>query len=155
MERLKSILKMNKNKIIIAVVLGIIIFAFGRWSAPEKVRIETKIVEVEKKESETKKKKHKKTVVVKNPDGSETTTTIEDETTERKKKSDRLSENDSIEQTTKSTSRLNISALVGKDPLSTNLLYGGHVSRDLIGPVSVGVFGLSNKTAGFSLGLTF
>lgn len=50
-------------------------------------------------------------------------------------------------------SKVNISALVGTD--FSKPVYGLHANKELLGPISVGVFGLTNKTVGLSVGLNF
>ena len=72
-----------KKYLIIAgaiVLIALVAFAYGRYSAPEKIKIveKTKVVEVEKKQQNE--KKDVVTVVTKKPDGT-TTTTITDKTT--------------------------------------------------------------------------
>jgi hypothetical protein len=34
-------------------------------------------------------------------------------------------------------------------------IYGGMLSKQLLGPISIGVWGLSNATGGFALGISF
>lgn len=92
-----------------------------------------------------------KTVVrtVKQPDGTtDTTTTIEDHSTRTET---------SKNQTVVARSKLSASLLVAND-FSTRLfqpIYGAHVSKEILGPITVGVFGLSNATVGLSVGLNF
>jgi hypothetical protein len=50
-------------------------------------------------------------------------------------------------------SKLSLSALAGTDLRSP--VYGAHVSKEILGPVSVGIFGLTNGTFGASIGLNF
>jgi len=53
-------------------------------------------------------------------------------------------------------STLNVSALVGTDPMNSfKPLYGFSVSKQFIGPVTIGLWGLTNSTVGISLGLNF
>ena len=58
---------------------------------------------------------------------------------------------------TRNTGRTRISALAGFSPFSDphTPVYGGHVSTQLLGPINVGAFGLTNGTIGMSLGLDF
>lgn len=153
-----------KTKSIIIVVCLACAYAFGRYSAPEKIITETKIVEVDKKtdktDSDTEKYKKTTTEVVVSPDGTkkETTTITED--------TNRHTDKESIEDSSKSqedkkviigaSGHLNASVLVGADISSPyGLIYGLHMSRNFIGPITLGVFGMTNKTVGISLGLTF
>lgn len=154
----------TKTKIIVAVVALAASFAGGYYLAPVKVKTETKIVEVEKKSKTTSSNKNKKKITVKitRPDGTkEETTTVE--TGESKNSSSTQESNKSEEskkEVTKSSSRLNISALAGAQvnlgiPVTATPVFGAHISKDIIGPVSIGVWGLSDVTFGVSVGLTF
>lgn len=119
-----------------------------------------------------------KRVVVTQPDGS-TTTTEESHTAEKEK----IAENTKVEEkresetagatkSTQTTTRPDwqISALVGVTysggssntlnssttaGLPLRVSVGAHVQRRILGPVSVGVFGLSSGTFGLSAGLQF
>lgn len=159
-----------KSKIIGSIVIIGAAFAFGRYSAPEKIKIETKTVEVEKKQTDEHKdvaqKKHLKTITVVKvlPDGTKEskTTVVEDDASRTKdalSQTDDVSKStDTVKEITKSSSRLTLSALAGAKISFTEtptLVYGGAINRDLIGPINIGVFGLSNGIGGFSLGLTF
>ncbi len=149
----------NKYKVG-AVVVGLTTaFAFGRYSVPEKIKIETKVVEVEKKVVTVVRDKHKNTKIVDvvKPDGSKetTTTVIEDTVTDRKSKETGTTNAASSSETTKGDSKVTISALGGYDLNSSKLVYGLSLTKPILGPIALGVFGLSNKTLGFSLGLTF
>jgi hypothetical protein len=54
-------------------------------------------------------------------------------------------------------STLNVYAMGGLDVTSpqNGFIVGAHVSKQLIGPVSIGLFGFTNKTAGVSIGMSF
>lgn len=143
--------------------------AVGRFTVPVKVVTQVKTVEVEKKQQKTditsNRQLHRKrtTVEVKKPDGTTeiTTTVITDSgdkinaSSEQKSSEDKQSE--SKKETVKDSGHLNLSVLVGANPfnLSQGMVYGGHVTRDIFGPVNIGVWGLSNGTFGLSGGLTF
>jgi response regulator of citrate/malate metabolism len=152
----------SKAKILIAIVSLGLAYTLGRYMAPEKSKTETKIVEVEKKvvDQETEKKKHKKTVIVKNPNGTTTTTITEDTDTSKNSHSiDETSKTtDQTKEVTKSTSKTYIYALAGTNLFSSTPstpVYGAHVSKDLFGPVSIGIWGLSSGVAGASVGISF
>lgn len=151
-------------KYLILLISALAVFAFGRYSAPDKVKIETKYVEVEKKseKTDTDRDKHKETTttVVKAKDGSTTTTTkvVEDTKTDRK-----TSEHDdtSVSQSTSKEitkgSKVTVSALAGINlsDLTGGPDFGMSVSRPILGPITVGVFGFKSGVVGSSLGLTF
>jgi hypothetical protein len=158
-----------KSKIILVVITVVTAYAFGRFSAPEKVKIETKIVTVEKKVKDTDttvdKNRHKKVVIVEEtkPDGTKTkTTTITDDTTT---KSDRKTkETDKIAQKEKtskevisSSAKLTVSAMAGVNLGLTNnpLVYGASVSKTILGPISLGAFYLTPSIVGATIGLSF
>lgn len=111
------------------------------------------VEKVKEKQSETKKTKEKETRTVKEkfPDGTERETTVitetEDKTTKKNEK----------ESASKPVSpRTNVSLLVGMDWNDrTKAIYGGHVSRQFIGPIRLGVYGLTNGTFGASVGIDF
>lgn len=129
--------------IIIAVALGLS-FAGGRYSVNKNID--------KSQTEETDKNKHKETeiITVKQPDGSVKIIKhiVEDSnssTTKTKKYEEKV-----IKKT------LNISALVSNnihEPL--NPIYGISVSKEFIGPVTIGAFGLTNGTVGLSIGVNF
>lgn len=160
----------NKQKIIGAVCVLALTFAMGRYSVPTSVKEETKTAETDKKSenknTDTDKDEHTKTIIVESvkPDGTkEKTTTITDDKVQDTKVSDitvadAIKTNDQVKEVTRGNSRLTISALAGakvsfSDPIVP--AYGAMISKDLIGPINVGVFGFSNGFGGVSLGLTF
>lgn len=159
-----------KYKIIIALVAVLTAFAFGRYSAPEKVKIETRTIEVEKKTTDTNKtvdrNKRLKTVTVieERPDGTKVTTTTTTVDTDTKSNTDTATKDDiaknteTTKETTRGGNRVTISALAGakvsfSDPWTP--VYGGMVNKELLGPITIGAFGLSDGVGGVALGLTF
>lgn len=160
----------TKVKVIIVVASLGTAFALGRYTVPTKIKTEIKTVEVIKtitvKDTSADKKVHKETTTTESTkkDGTKETKTIVVEDSDFKKdttivkKDDDKKTSDDKSETTKTGSRLNISALAGA-PISLsglgNFTYGLHISRDLIGPVSVGLWGMSDSTFGLSVGLTF
>ncbi len=143
---------MDRSDIIVIIFMAsgsIAGFFIGRESVPPEIKtievIRTVEVEVEK---------HRETneTVVKHPDGSETTTRRTTEDTS-KHKTDKKEESTQ----TVSTSRpYHVSALAGvsvqdlKSPV-----YGIHVSKDFIGPVNLGAWGLTDGSVGVSIGVSF
>lgn len=168
-------LKNNKKLIVAVLLFGVLCFAFGRYLTPEKIKIEKEIVQKEdttKKQDESiqiEKDKKKKTTVIEiiRPDGTKETKTVinEDESTKKSKEkhSEEQTKKELVQKETteieNSHSFLTISGLIGTDvvhfSLSNQLVYGGHIHKNLIGPLDVGVFGLSSGVVGFSLGITF
>lgn len=140
------------NKYLVSGAL-LLAFAAGRFLTP--VKIETKTVEVEKKQTETDRDKHKDTttVVTEKPDGTKVTETrtAEDTKTHRDSRTDATTTSD----TTKiyGASRLSVAALgcISSEKLS----YGLSLSKNILGPITAGVWGLTSGTFGVSLGVEF
>lgn len=149
----------TKYKVLIGVAVVATSFAAGRYTVPEKVRVETKVVEVEKKVKDTEKNKSKKTVIVKKekPDGEkEVTTTITENTNSSSvTATDKKTDSDSTSEKTRAASKLTIAPMIGFNVQTGQPVWGASVSRDLFGPVNMGLWGLSNGTCGVSIGISF
>lgn len=158
---------MTKRQWLLLAAALLTAFAFGRWSAPEKIKIQKQIVEVEKKsttkdtEAERNKRKEITVTEVIRPDGTkETTTHTVEETTAVKKKaeSDSSESNRASNETKeveKSSSKTTVSLMVGTNLQNPKIVYGGSAYRPILGPVGIGLWGLTDKTLGASVGLTF
>lgn len=144
----------TKVKVSLVVVFALATFAFGRYSSPEKIRIETKTIEVEKIVY-VEREKHKETTVVTRPDGSKEEHTVEDTKTS-KKEDGKSKESSSLSESTSHGPKTNLSALAGV-PFSDLRapVYGLAATRSFIGPISAGVWALTSGTAGVSFGLSF
>lgn len=128
-------------------------FAFGRYSAPVTPTVKTHEItntsESMKKDQDT----HKKISITKKPDG----TVITDITVDTDTKTDANKNTDlKLDQTVTPPKRstLNVSALGGYD-FRKGPVYGGSVSKEVLGPITIGGFGLTNGTVGVSIGLNF
>lgn len=149
-------------------------FAAGRYSKPTTVETHTEYVDrfqvvrvvqvVRTVDTVTRWKK----VTVSTPDGStrteETadTTSHEATTTSENEKTEKVTETATASKTVTRQPDWQISALLGVDAAkalngsgSVSLNVGAHVQRRILGPLSVGVFGLSSGTVGVSAGLQF
>lgn len=147
----------------------LISFALGRFTVPEKIKTVTVTQTVEKKTDDVKTAtdldKHKQTVQVevKKPDGTVTVTTTTVEDDQAKRTSDNKSTDNTAQtitatkEITKSSSPVTISALVGAHLTfdSQPLIFGACVTKPMLGPITVGLWGLSNLTGGLSVGVTF
>lgn len=143
---------MNKVKIISYILVVILAFALGRYTATtQTVKVET--------HADTRvtddKDIHKVEVITKEPTGI-MTDTITTDTIDLKQ----IAKTVDTTQTTTQTkaSRLNISALAGTDlskGLNITPVYGAAITKDVLGPVSIGAFGLTNGTMGVSIGISF
>lgn len=110
--------------------------------------IQTKVVETTKEVIKNDIQTVTRTVTL--PNGATDTTTTTTDHSQR------------IQQDTKQTlvaksSTINVSALVAND-FSRGLIsptYGVSISKEIVGPITVGLFGLTNSTVGLSLGINF
>lgn len=152
---------------LVVIILTLTSFATGRWTAP--VHIEIKTVEVEKK-SETQatdvdKDARVETTVTEEtkPDGTKTVITqkvVENNVNKETEvtKTDENVKNSSQITESGSKSKVTISALAGFKPsdLTSGPSYGMSVTRPILGPITLGLFGLTNPGVyGVSVGLTF
>lgn len=157
----------TRVKVVIVVVSLATAFATGRFTVPTKTVTVVKEVTVEKKVVDTNSDRtdHKVTTVTETDqiNGIKTIVTVIKDDVDNKTdviaktdKTDDLSESKTV---VKSGGRLNISALGGLSLASLNIpqapIFGVHVSKDILGPISGGLWGLTDKTLGISLGLTF
>lgn len=167
-----------KYVIVGALVIAAVGFGSGRLSAPEKVKIQIQTVEVEKKTDKKqedtainnkKDRKYLKTTTeTVAPDGTKTVTSTTKLDTFDHDTSDSKSTDVAIDQEAKESTQskevtykkspLNLGLMVGPDLShgfnSSTMLYGGYINKALIGPITTGIFGFSNGTVGFSLGLS-
>jgi 23S rRNA pseudoU1915 N3-methylase RlmH len=140
---------LNKNKEALGgVIIIVIAFYCGKYSAPERIKTEIKVVEVEK---EVKKSEHKTIKIKQNNDGSKETIIISDTNTEEKSKEKTTEEKKEIIRNAKT----NISLLVGGAYPISGPHYGLSVQRQLIGPITLGAWGTTNNNFGLSIGLNF
>lgn len=141
-------MKLSKRPITVICILCIMVFALGYYVAERRCgKSDTSKVVVDS----TTTKKETKVKVIKAPDGTETTeTTVTDEVKDVTSVKERVLESKA------SSSQIHIQALAGIDTTDNfTPVYGAAISKDLIGPVSVGVFGLTNGVYGVTLGVSF
>lgn len=150
----------TKQILIISAIALATAFAFGRWSAPEKVKIQT--VEVEKKvdDKKTAVDDHKLTTITETdkPDGTKVKTTViaDDRNTKVDDKSVDTSAKTETKEIDRSSSKVTVSFLGGIAIASPYLpTYGVAVTKPVVGPLTIGLFGFQNGLIGASLGLTF
>jgi hypothetical protein len=145
-------MSLNEMKWIIlgAIVLAALSYALGRYTGRSPtIQTQTKIDETEKTHT------HQQETIteVKKPDGTDTTvttiTTVKDETNK--------TDTDVTTKIIPQKPKLNVSLLAATsvhDPL-TAPTYGLSVSKEFLGPVTLGVFGLTNGMIGVSVGMNF
>lgn len=123
-------------------------FASGRYTTSSQTV--TKQTDTKHEDQETHTITH--TVVVQQPNGPTTTTTVQETNT-----SDKQIDKSVSSQTVTPSKKLNVSLLasVSGQHLGDPPAYGVSVSKEIIGPVTAGVWGMSNGTLGVSIGLNF
>ena len=150
---------LTKTEIVIISAGLVVAFAFGRYSA-EQISTKTASTQVtDTKQNQTISDKKKVTTTeTKKPDGTSQTVTQVDEDVETTiaTKTDETSKS-TVSSVPAARSKTNISIL-GANDFSRGLLiptYGISVNREVLGPVTVGAFGLMNGTIGVSVGVNF
>jgi ribosomal protein S25 len=145
-----------KTQVIAALLLILVSFAVGRYSVSQpniKTQDVSKIQETDKQAKDT--HTQTKTVVDKLPSG-ETKTTTTTDTTILTKTQDTVKDTQSYSQSvTSSKSKLNVSAIAEYDLKRGGLNYGISVEKEVLGPITAGLYGLNNGTIGVSIGLNF
>ncbi len=140
--------KVQTGIAIILLMLGS--FTAGRNTEKSTVKLVVKTVEVEKVVEQ---QQHSVTTITTKPDGSKEETITKDTSTHSNTNSD--TNISSTEKSSPSKGSFTLQALAGYDIGTTSLVYGISISKTVLGPISVGVWGLSDKTIGASIGLTF
>lgn len=154
----------TKTKIIIAVAILAATFIAGRYSRPAKIVTQVKTVEVEKKTDTSNQTadthKDETITTTENKDG---TKTILDHIVEDAGSHTYTTGTDNINQTTESTktvtnnsSSIHLAFLAGTTTSNIGLMnYGGYASKQVLGPFSLGVWGLSIGAGGLAIGVNF
>jgi hypothetical protein len=141
----KTILKLSVAGLIL-LAIGI---AIGRFSQKDTKSVsDAKVQENKNTHTQT------KTITVKEPSGKVETTTITDTVITAKETTDTKT----VQQTAPQKSKINISAMAGYDIFHPSLegpTYGLVVSKEFVGPITLGVFGLTNGTVGVTAGISF
>lgn len=161
----------TKNWVIMVIIVGLTGVAIGRYTVPKKVTIQTQTVTTDKvntkMDDKTNVKTHKDetTTIVKKPDGTvETITKISEDTNTGKDVAiatniDTTDKLNTKKETVSQSGHLNLSFLAGANPFNftsqPGIVYGASITTTLIGPVTSGLWGLSNGTCGASVGLNF
>jgi hypothetical protein len=142
---MKSFLNKNWDGIL-GLLLLVVCFYLGRYTAPTKVETKTVAVEVEKV------KTNQNVVIVEkiNKDGSRVKITQSSsqtyKNTETSVKNSKVVEN---------KPSVNIHAMAGLDVLNPKgVVVGVHANKQILGPISLGVFGFTNNVIGLSLGMS-
>jgi hypothetical protein len=143
-------MKQSITIIITALILLAVAFAAGRYSVKSVITTEVTKTE-EKKKEDIKQDSH--TVIVKAPDGT-TTTTIDTHVDTHIV--DTTKTTDQLVQQTNTRKTLQISLLGGYNYASPQGIdVGLSVSKEVLGPVTVGLWGMKSGIIGLSVGLNF
>ncbi len=157
----------RRNKIIIVSVGLLVSFAAGRYTVTESIKTEIHDTEVKKIAEDEKKNRdkedHKKVVIVviRKPDGEETTTTTETDDSEDKETTvvkDTTTDDKVKNETkvvTKGQDKVTVSALGGINVLTGQPQYGAAITKPILGPLNVGLWGLNTGAVGASVGVSF
>lgn len=139
---------------ILLVFTALLFFGLGRFSiAPPNIKTTEILTEDIKKEKDQ--DKHIVTIITKDCSTGKETTTITEDDTIREKETKRVVDQlyESVTQQTRKT--LNISGLAGLDTLDKRLVYGASINKEVLGPVTLGAYGLTNGVLGLSIGINF
>lgn len=150
----------QRTKYLLAVLALIAAFATGRYTVPSHTVIKTAETDNKTDNKKVEDDKHKtitKTETIK-PDGTrEIKTTYRDDSVI--KIDDKSTDSDtkaSLTEVTRGGDKITISALGGIDPFKVGApVYGLSVSKPILGPIAVGIWGLTDQTIGASIGLSF
>ena len=145
----------SKNLFILIVVIAIGGFIAGRSTAPVKIHEVTTEVVKQHEQQDSDSKKHITIIETTQPDGSKRKVTeVNQETkTDTTVQTDTNIKREST--TTFSAGSIHIQGLIGGYIPFSAPIYGLSVSKQFIGPLSIGIWGLSDKTVGVSVGITF
>ena len=137
-----------KTQSIILAVAVILSFGFGRYS--NRTAASTKIQSETDTQTKQDQVTDKRTVIVKEPGGKETTSITEETHVQTRENTD-----SQMKETVKASPQLQVSALAGLDLNAHAPTYGVAVSKQVLGPITVGAFGLTTGIVGVSIGMTF
>lgn len=148
----------NKTIALVSILALTASFAVGRYSVSQPPAV-TKVDDIKKdiiKDVDSDKHKETTTVIEKDPDGkTKTTTTVTEDTTTKKHVDTTIEKHEDLTITPTIRDTLNVSALIGADFRQKDPVYGVSVTKQFLGPVTIGIFGLTNYTVGLSVGLNF
>ena len=141
-------------KTIAVTILLLLTFAAGRYSALLVAKTVESSATVKQEEKDKNLHINTTTTTVKAPDGTVKTITTTDTTSVSKT----ISQQESItmkEQVAVKRNAVNVSALIAYQYYQKKPTYGVFVSKEVIGPITTGLFGLTNGTVGLSIGINF
>lgn len=158
----------TKQTLLLVIIIFLVGLAVGHFSLPAKIEVHevTKSIDTDKKTDDKNiiidANKDTVVTVTKFPDGrivTETHYVDKSVTTISDKKTDNnisKTTDDKTSVTTYNTQQYHLSLLAGKDVSNlTATTVGFSIDKKFIGPISLGVFGFTNKNVGLSIGLSF
>jgi hypothetical protein len=144
---------MTRQNILIGILLLLVAFAIGRYTT--QATVITKTVTKTDETQHLNEHQHETIVEKKSPDGTDTVVTTIDSAQSDTVQTDTITQSQT--KTVTGSSKINLSALA-----TTNIhspfgapAYGLSVSKEVAGPITAGLFGLSNGTVGISIGINF
>lgn len=155
----------DAKHVMVAFVVVAASFAFGRYTAPETIKYEKQKTQTVDTKTDSKSVRNQnrtiKTTTIVKPDGSKViertevsgTISVRDSNTIGAERTDTTTKKE-IVVSKQSTSVFALGAVSFSNG-SNSVGWGLGISRPVIGPISIGVFGLSLGVAGASVGLTF
>lgn len=147
----------NQTKIFLTIAALLLSFAFGRYSNQQpEVSDQTAIEKIDQKQTEQ--EDHTTTVIIhtKDPSGTEkTVTTINNNIDTKTKDTDKTTIEETKTVTPQKQNLWNVSAMAGVSVNDFVPVYGAQVSKQVLGPISVGAFGFTSGLFGVSVGVSF
>jgi hypothetical protein len=149
-----------KNKVIISIVSLLTAFGFGRYSANQRPNVQTKETVTANATQQTDKNVETETTITTEKDPNGVVKTVE--TIDSKDLTKVETENQSVKilqqtVTQPKQSKINLSFVASSDVFKGALApsYGLYASKEILGPITAGVYGLTNGTVGVTVGLDF
>ncbi len=142
-----------KSTLVAVTIVIIVAFALGRYSAPD-AEISKTISATTDTQKHVDKDTHEVIEETKKPDGTITTRKTIDINAHTDTK--KIEKDITTETVTAKGGKVQVSALAGIDGFrSLTPIYGASFSKEILGPISAGVFGMTNGILGVSIGITF
>lgn len=146
----------NKTIVGISVVALALAFASGRYSVSSPaVKSITDTIKDLSKDQEQDTHKQTTTITENGPSCKKTTITVTEDTITKNKTDAKTDSHIDLTVTPPRISTLNVSALAGISIGQGIPVYGVSITKQILGPLTVGGYGLNNGTIGVSLGINF
>jgi len=148
----------QKTQLIVLGVSCLICFACGRFLAGKaEVKTEQQITENKTVDQDKDTHTHTVTVTTKAKDGTtQITQTQDSDTIDIKDITSKVQEDTKTDTIPPKTNLTNVSALVGNNFSNVFApVYGVSITHQVLGPISIGAYGLNNGIVGVSIGVNF